>query len=208
MQITVLGASGNVGRLVVAELLAADYSVRAFIHTENPLGEHKNLTIVQGSITDVSAVKTALSDSDVVISCLGSWGKQRGHVLTDAMKTLIPAMEAQNVSRLISLTGAAAFMPDESTTALDTLNRLLLKTLQPKVLEDGEAHLKLLLASQLDWTALRSPVMKNGTSDSYQLSKKLPPPWVTVTRAGVARALIDQINDKTYLRAAPAVYKK
>lgn len=208
MQITVLGASGRVGRLVVANLLASDYSVRVLIHNANPQIEHKNLTVVQGSVTDRAGIENALTGSEVVISCLGSWGKHRGQVLTDAMQTLIPAMESQGITRLISLTGVAAFLPNESTTTLDKLNRLFLKTVQPKVLSDGEKHLEVLLACKLNWTALRSPVMTNGTAESYQLSTKLPAPWVTVTRAGVARALVDQMDDQAYLRGAPAVYKK
>ena len=63
MQVTVYGASGRVGRLVVAALLASDYTVVAFVHSRNPFTAQPNLQIFTGSVDDTAAVTAAAAGS-------------------------------------------------------------------------------------------------------------------------------------------------
>ena len=74
MRITVFGASGRAGQGVVALALRKGYEVTAFVHQQNPFKEHACLTVVQGDINDRAAIIAAVSESDAVISTLGSWG--------------------------------------------------------------------------------------------------------------------------------------
>ncbi len=50
MQITIFGASGKIGRIVVSILLAKGYSVVAFAYSNPKFEPTQNLTIVQGDV--------------------------------------------------------------------------------------------------------------------------------------------------------------
>src|SRR5690242_9717687 len=101
MIVPVFGASGRVGRLVVAEALARGHTVRAFIHRTNNFELHPQLSVAQGDIHDPQAVKQAIQGSDAVISTLASWGSSTKDIVSAAMRTIIPAMEAAGIERII-----------------------------------------------------------------------------------------------------------
>ncbi|HTB48568.1 MAG TPA: NAD(P)H-binding protein [Verrucomicrobiae bacterium] len=207
MRVTVFGASGKVGQQVVALELGKGYSVTAFVHSHNPFKANKDLKIVTGGIEDQLAIGRALEDSDAVISALGSWHTKSKRVLTCGMNTIIPTMEEQGIRRIITVTGTGALWSGDKPSALDKLNHSLLKLVAPKVLLDGEEHIRLLAASKLDWTCVRSPVMTRDTSTKYRLRLKLPGPLATIPRSAVAQCLVDRLETRDYIRAAPVMYR-
>jgi putative NADH-flavin reductase len=108
VRITVFGASGKVGRLVVWEILRRGHQVHAFVHSRNPFEGQEEVTVVNGEVADTVAVHAALADSDAVVSTLGGWGKTSSDVLATGMTTIIPAMQALHLTRIVTLTGAGA----------------------------------------------------------------------------------------------------
>ena len=74
MQITIFGANGKVGSLVVEMALQKGLHVVAFSHGKSLFTPSDNLRIVQGDVYNAADVSSALSGSDVVVSTLGSWG--------------------------------------------------------------------------------------------------------------------------------------
>lgn len=206
MHITVLGASGRVGRLVVRYLLDKEYKVTAFVHSSNPFEPHTQLQVIYGDVHNPLDIEKALYDVDVVISTLGSWGTSTKDVLSIAMKSLIPAMKQHRIHRLVSLTGSAAIAPHDNLRLVDRVNHLLLGIASRKVLRDGEEHIRQLAASDLAWTAVRSPIMRDISSMSYKLDFSAPFPLATVSRQAVARALVDQVESKDFLGKAPYIH--
>lgn len=206
MQITVFGASGKVGRLVVAEALKHGYDVVAFVHTSNPFEEEAHLTVVQGDISSRADVDKALQGSQAAINCLGSWGRSGRDVLTRAMDTIIPAMSEQKIQRMVSLTGHGADAPDVVSS---WPHKLMMKVLFPfpagKVFRDGEVHMHLLAASTLDWTVLRSPIMKNSGASAYHLAETPGFPLKRINRTAVVAAILDQLEMDSYIHRAPVI---
>lgn len=207
MQLTVFGASGKVGSLVVKIALRRGYKVVAFIHSNNPFDEVGNFSIIQGEISDKQAVNKAIEGSNAVISALGSWGTKEKNILTAGMKTIIPAMESAKISRLITLTGSGAMWSMDNSSFFDKSAHKLLGIVAPKILKDGEEHLRILEASDLDWTCVRSPVMNKSISTDYKLDYIPPLLIAQVSRSTVAKCLIDQIKNSNYLRKAPHIHK-
>ena len=73
LRVTVFGATGNIGRLVVDRLLAAGHTVTAYARNPAKLDvNHPNLTVVSGELDDIAAVARAVAGADAVISALGS----------------------------------------------------------------------------------------------------------------------------------------
>ncbi len=205
MQVTVYGASGKTGRLVVAGLLAADHAVVAFVHSHNPFAGLAGVRVVTGSVDDRATVTAAAAGSQVIISTLGSWGTPSKSVVSVGIRAIIAAAAEHQISRVISLTGASAFYGHDRPTVLDRATHVLLSLTAAKILRDGETHLQLLVDSPLDWTAIRSPLMLGFGSKSYTLRLHLPSLLATIPRGAVAQALVDQLSDTSHHKQAPVI---
>jgi putative NADH-flavin reductase len=72
MKITIFGANGQIGQLLVNLALEAGYDVTAYTRRPNALNiEHENLQIVVGALTDQEKLKEAIIGRDAVLSALG-----------------------------------------------------------------------------------------------------------------------------------------
>ena len=207
MNITIFGANGRVGSLVVAELLDRGHEVTAFIHGPSRLPEHPSLHLVRGDIHSDKDVREALRLSQVVISTLGSWGTKSKDILTAGMQRIIPAMQEANIKRIVSLTGAGAFDAADAPRWFDKLNRFILSLVAPKILKDGEDHIALLRASGLNWMVVRSPIMRESDKRGYTLSGVAPLPWDTIHRHDVVDAIVQLALSNDRVASAPFITK-
>jgi putative NADH-flavin reductase len=207
MQVTVLGANGKVGRLVVRGLLDEGHSVVAFVHTRSDFADHDRLTVVSGDIHESNDVSKAIAGCDGVISALGSWHTREKNILSSAMERLIPAMRAAHITRIVSLTGAGAFVGEERYTLFEQASHALINAFAPKILRDSEAHIALLQESNLDWTVVRSPVMTESGTEAYALRRSAPLPWQTIHRQAVATCLVQLVQNGEYAEQAPFIVR-
>lgn len=205
MKIVVFGASGNIGSRVVDRLLRRGDHVTACVHGTSNLPSHPNLTIISIDIYDKDTVDQAIAGHDAVMSTLGSWGTKRKDILSTGMKHIIPAMEKHAVRRIVSLTGSGVVLPGDTLSWYDHLNPLLLRVVAPKILMDGSKHIALLEQSSLDWTVVRSPVMKDGPAVGYTLQSTPDLPWRRVTRDDVADAIVELVHTGEYSKASPII---
>lgn len=209
MQITVFGASGKVGSLVVEAALRRGYTVVAFVHSHDLFSPSGKLIVQKGDVHNAVDVRMALRGSGAVISCLGSWGRKDRFVLTAAMRNIIPAMAEQKIRRIVTLTGSGAYAPKDKVGAV---HKLLFYFTAPypmgKVFRDGEDHMHLLDESSLDWTTIRSPIMNNFGKASYSLNLKSGSPLATISRNAVAMAMLDQVDSDEYIDQAPILHRK
>ena len=206
MQITVFGASGKIGRLVVSQLLDKGYSVVAFVYSKSNFENNDNLKVIKGDVHSQQDVEKAIQGSEIVISTLGSWHTKSKDILTSAMRSIIPAMGKQDIRRIISLTGSDAHAPGDRPNLLAKLMRPVLQVSAGKILADGEEHIKLLSNSDLNWAVVRSPVMRNfGASKAFDLSLRPTNIWETVNRQHVALAICSLVEDSGFEKSAPFV---
>lgn len=209
MQLTVFGATGKVGKLVVDEALSRGHKVVAFVHSSSDLPKDKKLQIVNGDVYNPEAVAEAIKGSDAVISALGSWGTPNKDILKAGMENIIPAMEKQKLARIISLTGHGANAPGDKFELLHTISRWMLVILAPRILHDGEKHIEQLAASKLDWTVVRSSLMEeHGNPKRFILSLKRPLPLAMVHRKAVANCLVNLAETKDFNKQAPFILRK
>lgn len=207
MKIIVFGANGRVGTKVVYELLARGYDVRAFVRGHHSFESSRHLEVIQGDIYDARAVRAAIDGCDAVISALGSWGTPKKDILSTAMKHIVPAMHSLGVSRIISLTGQDARDVHDNPSWFQKMFHWFLLRVAKQILEDGEAHIRELRESSLNWTVLRSPIMNSRGHVNYVLSAALPYPWVTIHRQSVAIAMVDQLEDASFIGTSPFLHR-
>jgi uncharacterized protein YbjT (DUF2867 family) len=102
---TVFGATGTVGRLVVAELVARGEKVRAFARDPARAGFGPGVEIAVGDLADSASVEPALAGADGVFM-LSSGPDALTHDLTVAEH-----VARQRVSRVVKLSSVAAMPP-------------------------------------------------------------------------------------------------
>ena len=206
MQVTILGATGRIGALVLANALAAGHEVVVLTRRAVSQPDAIGVQTVNGDIADPDAVRRAVSGSAAVIAALGP----RTNSLTDelglerGMGNLVAAMKAAGVTRLIALSGAAINVPGDTKPIVDRVASRIVRLAARHMVGAKQREFEVFSASDLAWTALRPALVTDGPARGYRLSEQLRP-GARVTRADVAAALVDQIADASFLRKAPFV---
>ncbi|MBA3826205.1 MAG: NAD(P)H-binding protein [Ktedonobacterales bacterium] len=160
MQVTLMGATGQTGQLVLGKLLAAGQEVTALVRTPSKVTtQHARLRIIQGDVLRPADVTKAISADSVVISVIGARTLKPDTICTDSARIIIAAMRQQGARRYISISGAG--LNDHAGFVIQSIVRpLILKN----VYDDAVAQDKLITTSGLDWTIVRPYRLTNGTS--------------------------------------------
>lgn len=207
MHVIVFGATGNIGSRVTRLLADEGHEVTAFCRHGNIFANDPRIHVHIGDAYDAASVSGAVRGKEAVISALGSWGSQRKNVVSEGMRNIIPAMERTGAERIVSLTGSDARVSGLHQTLLQRLLRPVFSVVAGPILADGEEHIRLLQASQLAWTVIRSPVMRGwGAAGDPTIDMRAPYPWETVHRDTVARAMVSQLHEDARIRSAPYVH--
>jgi len=207
MKVIVFGATGSVGRLAVLRLLKDGHQVTAFARrAENLDLRHSALTIWSGDATDRDAVFEAVKGQDAVVITLGAGMSRASIVRSQGTLTIIQAMQAHGVRRLVCQTTLGTH---ESWGNLNFFwKRIMFGLLLRPVLRDHELQESLVRASGLDWTIVRPGAFTDGPSGSgYKegfgpevrgLNLKIP-------KADIASFLSRQLSDGRYLGKAVSI---
>ncbi len=206
MKLVIFGANGRVGRLLVQEAVKRGHEVTAAIYGDQDARLGDGVRILSVDIHDAQQVQHALHGQDAVVSALGSWGTPTQDIVSKGMETIMPAMQHEGVSRIVSLTGADARIDRDAPTLSAHVMRAILQLIAPKILTDGERHLQILEKSECEWTVIRSPRMIDGEAQGYQLSAKSAQAWDKIHRTTIATCMLDVLEDATYVHEAPIIH--
>ena len=207
MKITVFGASGRTGRLLVEQALAAGHDVTAFVRDQAKLSlRHERLRVVRGDVRDAAMVDEAVRGRDAVISTLGPTRHGPKDVMAVGLQNIVAAMEKHGVRRLIVMTGAGVPAPEDRPQWWNRAMSLALKLISPDVLADSLRGIEAVRRSGLDWTVVRVPRLTSGPRTG-----QVRVGWVgigtggRIVRPDAADFLLQQVTDKSYLRQAPMI---
>jgi putative NADH-flavin reductase len=166
----------------------------------------RRVHVVNGSIGDVAALRDAVAGADAVIAAVGPRANRPEEelVLETGMRHLVSAMAAAGVLRLVTLSGAAVDVPRDQKPWVDRFASRLVRRMARHVVGAKQREFEVFSRTSLDWTAVRPPLVRDGPPQGYRLDQRLTP-GARVTRADVATALHDQLEDRTFLRASPFV---
>ena len=210
LNVTVFGATGGIGHHVVEQLLAAGHTVTAYARNPSKLEvDHPNLRFVEGELDDTAALGRAVQDADAVISALGPTLKRSatGTPVADGTRNIVKAMEAAGVRRYIGLATPAVADTKDQPTIRGKVLQLMPRMAMPNAFQEITGMTDAVTSTDLDWTIARitNPTDKpaKGTVRAGFLGRDKVG-WV-MTRADIAGFLVDQLDDNTYQRAAPAI---
>lgn len=149
-EVLVAGATGQTGALVVKQLLASGYRVRALVRDDAKARAQlgAGVTYVQGDVKDPATLGPAVAGVDYVISSIGARGKEgpdRPEMIDfQGVRNLVDAAKAAKVRHFVLVSSRGVTQPDHP------LNRMFGDVLRWKLA--GEDYLR---ASGLAYTVVR-----------------------------------------------------
>jgi len=207
MNIVVFGASRGVGRKVVEQALEAGHLVTAFVRSPSKFSiQHPNLRVCEGDAMDAIAVENAIAGQDAIISALGPSRPPVPRMMETAAKNIVEAMKTHGVRRLVSTTGAGIRQPEDKPKLADHLIGTLLNLLAKDVVLDSAANVRVIEASDLDWTIVRYPRLMDGEhTGKYRVGYVSKDSSTQLSRADGADFVLKEVAEKKWLRKLPLV---
>ena len=209
MKLALLGGTGRTGRLLIDMALVQGHSLKVLARDPQQLKRHASLEAVPGDARAPDAYAELLAGTDAALCALGpvkgdSVKGDASGVMTLAAQHLIQFMPEGGVRRLVTLTGAGVARPGDRPKLPDRIIRTLLRLMQPDVLADSVRHVRLICASDLDWTVVRVPMLIGGPAAALKVGMvgDIRP---RVTRASTARFMLDALEDRALIGQTPAI---
>lgn len=162
-----------------------------------------------GDLNNREAIKACVEGSDAVISALGpnSLKAREKRPIMRGVGTIISVMEELKVRRFIQISTANYRDPKDGFDLKSQALVMLFKIIVPNAQDDIKATAELVSNSDLDWTLVRIPNLKEGPATG-----QLDVGWygkaklgMKLSRGNLAKFLVDQVAGKAYVRAAPAI---
>jgi putative NADH-flavin reductase len=213
LRIVVFGATGGLGRQIVAQALAAGHSVTAFARSPDALPlEDARLASVRGNVLDAEAVRAAVAGQDAVVSAFGvKPGARPGRLYADGTRNIIAAMQADRQpgghttgARLVCV---STWLVGGSRRRAGPLVRVFVPLVGRRLYRERERQEALVRASDLDWILVRPARLTDGKlSGRYRSGPRLKLRATShIARANAAAFVVAQLSDDTYLRQAVTV---
>ncbi len=209
-RVVVFGASGGVGRLVVEQALSRCYEVVAVVRSPARLtGDDARLAVVTCALSDRAAIDAAVRGADAVISALGPSLDRRatGMPLVQATRNIVDAILAAGVKRYIGIATPSLRDPRDRRSLLGIVVPVMGCLLFRRAYRELLAMSQVVIESDLEWTIARftRPIdapARGSVRAGFLGRDKL---GATITRADIARFLLEQLDDTRFIRAAPAI---
>ena len=206
MNLAIFGATGTVGSELVSQALAAGHYLRALARDRSKLElDDPRLEIVCGDVMDTAAVGHTISGAEAVLSTLGATTEDHPHTRRAGIANILSAMHESDVDRIVVMGGFHVRVPGEDGNVGQKLVVPLLH-LSRVVVADTTGLGALVLASDLDWTFVRSPrVVPGGPTGRPRTGTLRLGPWSKATRGDVAQLMLRCASERVYVRQAPMV---
>lgn len=204
MKLTVFGATGGTGRLVVEGALAQGHEVNALARDPGKLGiENPALSVVQGDVLDAAAVEQALLGADAAVISLGNTANNPDYIVSEGTKVILAAMQKLGVRRVVAVTSIGV---GDSADQVPFAFKMLMKSVLKKPMEDKERQEQAVMASGLEWIIVRPGGLTDGpATGQYRAGLDKSIKAGQVSRADVADFVLQQLTGDAYLRKTPSI---
>lgn len=161
MKVVVFGATGNIGRAIVDELVARDHRVTGVTRSGLATGDlPAALELRAGDVTDAAGVSEVVRGHDAVISAVGPvFGSGEAQPFVAAAHGLVGGLRRAGVSRLLVVGGAGSLEVASGVQAVDAPD--FPEAYKPNALAQREALEFYRTVDDLDWTYI-SPAAEIG----------------------------------------------
>lgn len=152
MKIAVLGANGNVGKVLVDEAISRGYEVLALVRDKSKSRFKEGVEVLEADVFDKASLVQAFKGVEVVVSAYGPKGGFESDLI-EATRNLIDAAKEAQIRRFLMVGGAGGLLVSEGVT-LATAG-VLPKEWMPIVNAHIDAFKLFENEKVLNWTVLR-----------------------------------------------------
>ncbi len=206
-EILILGATGTTGRHIVSQAVARGHDVTVLVRSPDKAAGLIGARIVVGDARDENAIRQAVKGRHAVISALGTPASPFREVtlLSTATRTLVDAMKAEGVARLVAITGIGA--GESAGHGGFLFDNPIFPLLLRKVYADKNRQESIIKESALDWTIVRPSILNNkpGGKTVRALTSLDSFHGGSISREDVAAFVLDQVTSDQWLRQTPLI---
>ncbi|MGK6323349.1 NAD(P)-dependent oxidoreductase [Sphingomonas sp. DT-51] len=205
--VLVLGATGGTGRRIVEQAQVRGLRVSALVRSRASADGLGDARVVLGDARDTAALREALRGQDAVVSALGTPASpfRKVTLLSEATRALVDAMRAQDVRRLVAITGMGT--GDSRGHGGPLFDRLIFPLLLRHVYADKDRQETIVRDSDLDWTLVRPAVLSDAPARGRvrALEDLSGFHGGTISRTDVATFVLDALDSSTWRQHAPLI---
>lgn len=210
-RVAVFGANGRTGRLIVDELLAADYDVtaavrdpRSFARDTPRASAGRVAHVARADVRDETSVREAIAGHNAVVSTIGS-GRRPAGLYSASAKALVSGLENSKADRLIVVSSGGAPINDPGLPIL--FRAVIRPILFRELYADMRAMEDIVRASSLDWTLVRAARLTDSApTGKYRVADGTNPPGGgKITRSDLAHFVVTTLAGDSWSRATPTL---
>jgi len=169
MKLTIIAATGGVGRELLEQAVAAGHDVTAVVRNPGKLSREVRAVTTDMTAPDPEAVESAVAGTDAVLSGLGPHSNSDAGVASRGIRAIVAAMRATSVRRIVVVSAAPVSTvaspsrpnPPKHDPGDGFFMRYLFSKIAGarfgKVYADLALMEDVLAGSGLDWTVVRPP---------------------------------------------------
>jgi putative NADH-flavin reductase len=169
MKLTIIAATGGVGRELLEQAVAAGHDVTAVVRNPGKLSREVRAVTTDMSAPDPEAMESAVAGTDAVLSGLGPHSNSDAGVASRGIRAIVAAMRATSVRRIVVVSAAPVSTvaspsrpnPPKHDPGDGFFMRYLFSKIAGarfgKVYADLALMEDVLAGSGLDWTVVRPP---------------------------------------------------
>jgi putative NADH-flavin reductase len=204
MRLLVVGATGSLGRLAVAEAISRGHEVTALVRDPGRANLPEPVVTVRGDVLDPASMGPAVEGQNAVVCALGTPSpRQASSLLEDGTRNLVEAMKRARVPRLVCVTLLGTADSKRNSSALYRF--VILRVLAPMV-PDKENQERVVRGSGLEWVIVRPPRFTSQPGGQPRVLRSGDTRRVGhVSRHDLARILIEAAERPDYVRQAIVV---
>jgi len=208
MKLTIIAATGGVGRELLEQAVAAGHDVTAVVRNPGKLSREVRAVTTDMAAPDPAALESAIAGTDAVLSGLGPHSNSDAGIASQGTRALVAAMGATTVRRIVVVSAApVSTVPSPSRPnppKRDPGDGFFMRYLFSKIASArfGKVYVDLALmedtlaGSELDWTVVRPPQLtdKAATGTYRTAYGQNIRGGLSVPRADVAHLMLDVLD--------------
>jgi putative NADH-flavin reductase len=169
MKLTIIAATGGVGRELLQQALAAGHDVTAVVRNPGKLSRQVRTVTTDLTTPDPAALESAVAGADAVLSGLGPHSNSDAGIAAQGTRAIVAAMRATGAQRIVAVSAApVSTVPTPGNPSppkhdpgdgffMRHLFSHVASAMFGKVYADLAQMEDILTGSGLDWTVVRPP---------------------------------------------------
>lgn len=208
LNIAVIGGTGKSGKFVVQQLLQQQFNLKLLLRNPGNFDiQNDNIEIQKGDARDFDSINCLLKGCQAVVSTLGQ-PKGESSIFSDSTRNVIKAMKENGLKRYIVTTGLSVNTPFDSKNEKVQFATSWMYDNYPETTKDKQREYEILSQSDLDWTMIRLPLIKE-TDEIFGYNVSLNDCLGdSISAPDLGKFIAGEILNENYLRRSPFLYSK